>query len=75
MSRGQQWAMHEWPIAGLQVAHAVQHGPFCGGHRHGLSQGPTVDLLWRTSDLLSSLRRSNAPAFRSLPTVDWCLIC
>ena len=36
--------MNEWPLAGLQVAIAVQHGPFSRGHRHGLSQGPTMEI-------------------------------
>ena len=34
-----------WPIASLQVGLAVQYGPFCKGHKHGLSQGPLLLLL------------------------------
>ena len=70
MSKGQQWAMHEWPITGLQMAHAVQHGPFCGGHRHGLSQGPTMEtpLGAALKGSCESMGIINSPSLAPLPS-------
>ena len=55
-----------WPIAGLQVGLAVQYGPFCKGHKHGLSQGPLLLLPYR-----EHLPKGSVYCLLHLATVSW----